>query len=106
MAVHRNRQRGGLMRAGIAFVVALSLAACATVKETFSADGRKAYTLNCSGAARGWDKCFSAAGDLCKESGYDVLDRTGEAGAFAAVSGGAGGAGLTHERSMVVACKR
>lgn len=52
------------------------LVACATVKDTYSADGRKAYTLNCSGTARGWDKCYAAAGEICKEAGYDVLDRT------------------------------
>jgi len=39
----------------------LALAGCATVKETYAPDGRKSYTLNCSGAARGWDKCEAAA---------------------------------------------
>lgn len=87
----------------------LTLGACASVHESYSQDGRKAYTLNCSGAARGWDKCFSAAGDLCKESGFDVLDRTSEsgsvvAGGFSGNSGSFGG-GHTQERSMVVACK-
>lgn len=88
--------------------------ACATVRETYSADGRKAYTLNCSGAARGWDKCYSAAGDLCKEAGFDILDRSSEDASFAAVGGGVNSSGgsfggssvKTNERSMVIACKR
>ena len=90
------------------------LGACATVKETYSADGRKAYTLNCSGTARGWDKCYAAAGDLCKESGYDILDRSSEDASFAAVGGSVNSSGgsvggssvKTNERSMLIACKR
>ncbi|AQG98680.1 hypothetical protein A9R05_07395 [Burkholderia sp. KK1] len=91
-------------------VSAAVLTACASVHESYSADGRKAYTLNCSGMARGWDKCFSAAGDLCKEAGFDVLDRASEGGSIGAggFSGGSGsfGGGSTQERSMVVACKK
>ena len=45
--------------------VILFVGGCATVKETYSQDGSKAYTINCSGLARGWDKCYSSAGDLC-----------------------------------------
>lgn len=98
----------------LATSVVVSLGACATVKETYSADGRKAYTLNCSGTARGWDKCYAAAGDLCKESGYDILDRSSEDASFAAVGGGVNSSGgsfggssvKTNERSMVIACKR
>jgi hypothetical protein len=53
----------------------LALAGCATVKETYAPDGRKSYTLNCSGAARGWDKCEAAAGEICQTKGYDVISR-------------------------------
>lgn len=92
----------------LACAVATSLlaSACATVHETYTPDGRKAYALNCSGTARGWDKCFSAAGDFCKEQGYDIVDRTGEDAA--AIGGGPSGflGARTTERTMVVACKR
>ncbi|PVX77196.1 hypothetical protein [Paraburkholderia unamae] len=81
------------------------LAACATVHESYAPDGQKAYTLNCSGMARGWDKCFSKAGELCGAHGYSVIDRNGESGAvFGGTSNGWGG-GSTMERSMVVECK-
>ena len=91
------------------------LGACATVKETYAPDGRKAYTLNCSGTARGWDKCYASAGEQCKEFGYDILDRSSEEMSAAAVggsvnssgSGSFGGSAVkTNERTMVVACKR
>lgn len=89
------------------------LFACATVKETYSPDGSKAYTLNCSGKARGWDKCYAAAGELCKESGYEILDRSSEDTSSASISGSAtrysatvnGTSIKTNERSMVIRCK-
>ncbi|NJD67061.1 MAG: hypothetical protein FIA90_00020 [candidate division NC10 bacterium] len=98
----------------IAVPVIALLGACATVKETYSPDGRKAYTLNCSGTARGWDKCYAAAGEICKESGYDILYRSSEDMSFAAVGGSVGSSGggfggsstKTNERSMLIACKR
>lgn len=99
------------MKGTIAILAAVSaLAGCATVHESYAPDGQKAYTLNCSGLARGWDKCFEAAGNLCKDSGYTVVDRSDEAvstisGAATATGGGFMGA-HTNERSMVVECKR
>lgn len=90
------------------------LCSCATVKETYAPDGRKAYSLNCSGLARGWDKCYSAAGEMCKDAGYDILDRSSEDASFASVSGSvnrtsgsvSGSSVNTNERSMVIACKK
>ena len=79
---------------------------CATVKETYSQDGRKAYTLNCSGLARGWDKCYAAAGELCKTKGYDIIDKTGED--LATIGGSTSGffGAKTNARSMLIACKK
>jgi hypothetical protein len=98
----------------IAALVTALVSACATVKETYSPDGRKAFTLNCSGAARGWDKCYAAAGEICKEAGYDILDRSSEDMSVASIGGSvnstggsfSGFSGKTNERSMVIACKR
>ena len=85
--------------------VVLVLAGCATVHETYAPDGRKAYALNCSGAARGWDKCQEQAGNLCGAAGYDVFTRDAETGSVATVVNGRFFAGSTRERSMLVACK-
>jgi hypothetical protein len=116
-SVHLSTTKGKSMAIRhllIAVSVTALLGACATVKETYSADGRKAYTLNCSGTARGWDKCYAAAGEICKDAGYDILDRTSEdvsiaavGGSFNSSGGGFGGSSTkTNERSMVIACKR
>lgn len=83
----------------------LLLAGCASVYETHTQDGRKAYALNCSGTARGWDKCYAAAGEKCGERGYNVLDKSSE---DTVVAGGGTGflATKTNERSMLIACKK
>ena len=92
-----------------ALMLAMILVGCATVHQTYAPDGRKAYTLNCSGLARGWDKCLSSAGELCGVAGYDILDRSSEGVSFAGAgisrSGGSAFGATTNERSMLVACK-
>jgi hypothetical protein len=84
---------------------AMILTGCATVRESYAPDGRKAYALNCSGTARGWDKCYSAAGEICAAQGYDILDRNSED--MAAIGGSYQGAfgAKTNERTMLIACK-
>jgi hypothetical protein len=97
------------------------LSHCATVKETYSPDGKKAYTLNCSGTGRGWDKCYSAAGEICKEKGYDILKVNNEvvvhgssssnssarADVEQAIARASSRSSITqsNERSMLIACK-
>ncbi len=97
------------MRWAFPILLTTALVGCATVKESYAPDGRKAYTLNCSGLARGWDKCFAAAGDICKSAGYDVLDRSDEPASMASFGGNeknfGGSSASTNERSMVIACK-
>jgi hypothetical protein len=85
--------------------IAIALAGCASTYETYTPDGRKALALNCSGTARGWDKCLKAAGDNCGDKGYDIIERTSE---DLSSSGGStsGFYGVqTQERSMLIACK-
>ena len=100
---------GNFFSLGFVALCLLTLAGCATVKESYGPDGKKAYALNCSGTARGWDKCLAAAGDICGSAGYDVLDKSSEAVSIAnaAASNSSFGASAvkTSERTMLVACK-
>lgn len=91
----------------LAFIVpALALSAgCASVSQTYGPDGRKTYTLDCSGTSRDWDRCLSAADDICKAAGYDVLDRKEEnTGRLIDEQKGIYGI-KPPQRSMVIACK-
>lgn len=88
------------------FVVAglIGLSACATVHQTFGPDGKPALALNCSGTARGWDKCQAAAGERCGAAGYHVVDRSDEEMGAAGISRYGGTAIRTREREMLVEC--
>lgn len=90
----------------ISAIIGVTVSGCATVKESYGPDGRKAYALNCSGLARGWDKCLASAGDVCGAAGYDIIDRNSED--MAAIGGNRGGfsGAKTNERSMLISCKK
>lgn len=92
-----------------AFAMVAALGGCATVRESYAPDGRKAYALNCSGMAMGWDTCLAKAGEICQSAGYDVLDRVGEgAGSSGAAVNGTSGSAYSMQsmaRSMLIACK-
>lgn len=105
LSLSRTMPEGKAMKYALIALAILSIAGCASVRESYAPDGRKAYELNCSGTARSWDKCYSKAESLCKPAGYDVLSKAGEG--RAPVGGGAGGVygSLTYERSILIACK-
>jgi hypothetical protein len=92
----------------LAFVlfVAIMGASCTTSRETYTADGRVGYSINCSGTALNWGNCLEKAGDICGEKGYTVLEKTGDQGTV--VTGGQFGlyGGSVMNRSMIVQCKR
>ncbi len=83
------------------------LTACpAIVHESYAQDGRKAYSLSCSGKFRTWDACFTAAGETCGPAGYDILDKTSEKTENLTFTVGVGGDySLSHMRTMLIACK-
>ena len=90
----------------MAIPLTFTLSGCANVSESYSADGRKAYAINCSGTARGWDRCFTAAGEICGTKGYDVLDRSNDPSAVGSGAGNASGFGsfftMSSEKTMLI----
>jgi hypothetical protein len=90
----------------ILFLCFLLVSGCATVNKTYTSNGDEAYSLNCSGTARGWDKCFTAAGNLCGAKGYNILDRSDESMVAAGGSENSFFATKTNERTMLISCKK
>lgn len=81
------------------------LAACATSKSTFLPDGRKGHSINCSGAALGWDLCYQKAGELCGSNGYDILAKEGEQGStITGTQYGVFGTPMVN-RTLLISCK-
>jgi hypothetical protein len=90
----------------VAAILSLAVVmACTTVEETYGPSGNPAYTLECSGTAMSWGDCYAKAGKICKEQGYEVVQRSDEGGATgSAGSFGAFGSSL-HFRSMTIECR-
>jgi hypothetical protein len=86
-------------------LLAVLMAGCATSRETYTADGQKGHSINCSGNALTWGMCSEKAGELCGAKGYDVLERSGDQGAVASGSKSGFFAGTVTSRSMIVRCK-
>jgi len=41
----------------------ICLTGCATASKTYDAEGKEAYTLNCSGTMSSWARCYTKAGE-------------------------------------------
>jgi hypothetical protein len=89
----------------VVLLVAIIGVSCATSRETYTADGRPGYSINCSGTALNWGNCLEKAGDLCGERGYQVLEKSSDQGSV--VTGSQLGlyGGSVMYRSMIVQCK-
>jgi hypothetical protein len=74
----------------------------AVVKETYSQDGKKAYTLSCAV----WSQCYNSAGELCKTKGYDILNKVGVGENNALIQNNISTSKTNfEERSMLITCK-
>lgn len=89
----------------LAAVSGFALSGCATATKMYTPDGRVGYTIECSGAANSWGKCYEKAGQTCGARGYDIISRTGDKGSM--VSGNQYGlyGGSVITRDLIIACK-
>ncbi|KAF0843441.1 hypothetical protein FNL37_0867 [Methylovorus glucosotrophus] len=84
----------------------LLLTGCATSSPTYAPDGSKAFSLDCSGAARNWGMCYEKAGQLCKEKGYEIVAGGSDSNSTVVANQNGVYAGSTQTRSMVIKCKQ
>jgi hypothetical protein len=56
-------------------LLVLILSGCATTKETYTADGKVAYSISCVPPAQNWNDCYEQAGRSCGAKGYDVVQK-------------------------------
>jgi hypothetical protein len=78
---------------------------CVLVKNTYTSNGELGYSLNCSGSALNWPRCYEKAGNLCGTNGCGVVEKSGEQGSIASANMYNAFAMMTYNRSMVVKCK-
>jgi hypothetical protein len=87
-------------------LLAIVLSGCANSKETWTPEGQKGYSIDCSGMARSWRMCYEKAGELCGARGYEVVAGGSEDAGVAAIgNANSAYAGSVINRSMLVECK-
>lgn len=83
----------------------LSLALCAISKAVVLPSGEHGYTVNCSGWANTWAKCYQDASRDCPH-GYDIAQQTGEHGGTTVAASRYGlFGGPVMDRTMLIQCK-
>jgi len=88
---------------GIAALL-LVLSACATAKETYTPNGQKGFTIDCSGSALNWGMCTQKAGDLCGAKGYTILQSSKDQSSMLTSNQFGTYASPIVNRSMTVQC--
>jgi hypothetical protein len=93
------------MKTIFALLAVITLNGCATNTPIYHNDGKQAQSIDCSKGNLTWGDCYKKAGEVCKEAGYDILNKaTDESGAIVATGGTlSGGFGAT--RTLIVRCK-
>jgi hypothetical protein len=59
-------------------VLLVALSGCATSKEIYIAEGKRAYSIECRAVFDQSFDCFEKAQELCGVTGFDVLKGSGE----------------------------
>ena len=59
-------------------VLLVVLSGCATSKEIYTADGQRAYSIECRAVFDQSFDCIEKAQELCGEKGFNVLKGSGE----------------------------
>jgi hypothetical protein len=73
-------------------VLLVVLSGCATSKEISTAEGKRAYSIECRAVFDQSFDCFEKAQELCGEKGFDVLKGSGEPS-------------TTFAKNMIIQCR-
>lgn len=92
-----------------ALIFVLLLSGCVTTSDVYLADGSKGHNIGCGGAVQNISACMQRAGEICGASGYEVVNREGEAVPFSTVGatpqGLYGQSGAVVTRNLFIRCK-
>lgn len=65
------------MKKKLTLLVLLSLGGCATASNTYLSNGKQGLSIDCSGEAMSWAKCYEKADASCAGTGYEVVGTDG-----------------------------
>lgn len=92
------------LMAGLSLMVVL-FGGCTTARKTFTSDGKEGFSINCSGTASNWGRCYEKAGEICEKSGYAVLEKIGETLTSSSGNVLEQHSGTDINRIMIIKCK-
>ena len=93
------------MKTLLALFAFAALGGCATASNTYLADGKQGLSIDCSGEAMSWAKCYEKAEASCAGTGYNIIGTDGTP-ALAEQDKTLGvDVGNFKSRTIVVACK-
>ena len=83
----------------------VTLGGCATASNTYLADGKQGLSIDCSGEAMSWAKCYEKAEASCAGTGYNIIATDGTPALADSEKTLGADVGNFKSRTIVVACK-
>ena len=89
----------------LTLLVLATLGGCATASSTYLADGKQGLSIDCSGEAMSWAKCYEKAEASCAGTGYTIIGTDGSPAVKERDKTLGVDVGNFNSRNIVVACK-
>jgi len=93
------------MKNVLTLLALVTLTGCATASSTYLADGKQALSIDCSGEAMSWAKCYEKADASCAGTGYSIIATEGTPALAQSDKTLGVDVGNFKSRTIVVACK-
>ncbi|WP_300720034.1 hypothetical protein [Pseudomonas sp.] len=93
------------MNKSVLLITVLGLGGCASTSPTYLADGQQGLSIDCSGEAMSWAKCYEQADESCAAKGYTLVGTDGTPAPREADKTLNMDIGNFNSRSIVVKCK-
>ena len=65
------------MNKPLTLLALLALGGCATASSTYLVNGKQGLSIDCSGEAMSWTKCYEKADASCAGTGYSIVGTDG-----------------------------
>ena len=93
------------MKKVLTLLALVTLGGCATASSTYLADGKQGLSIDCSGEAMSWAKCYEKAEASCAGTGYTIIATDGSPALAQSEKTLGADVGNFKSRTVVVACK-
>ena len=93
------------MNKPLTLLALLVLGGCATASSTYLVDGKQGLSIDCSGEAMSWAKCYEKAEASCAGTGYSIIATEGTPALAQSDKTLGVDVGNFKSRTIVVACK-